>query len=281
MSEIDSKTPETEVKSKPRFKRINFRKLRNILLIILLVMTSAGASSYVTVLMIKYGPNSSLATINQTYNVTDSDNVVDIVKQVSKSVVNISTKTTTYGWWGQPQIAEGAGTGIIIRSDGYILTNNHVINGADKITITTNQEITLSATVVTTDSSKDLAVLKVSPSSPLTAVKIGNSDNVQVGEEVIAVGNVLGQFTDSVTKGIVSGLGRPIVASGSNLYGDLEQLSDLIQTDAAINSGNSGGPLVNMSGEVIGVNTAVSGNGQNIGFAVPINHATDLTKSLK
>ncbi|MFZ2125717.1 MAG: trypsin-like peptidase domain-containing protein [Candidatus Saccharimonadales bacterium] len=272
----------TPIAKKKRFKllKINSRKLLRVLAVILLIATSSGVSSYLTAYMIKSGIKTTTNT-TQVYNVSDDSNVVGIVNQISKSVVNITTKTVVYGWFGQRSVSEGAGTGIIIRDDGYILTNNHVIDGADSISIITNDDEELTATVIAADASKDLAVIKVKSDVTLTAAKIGDSDKVRVGEEVIAVGNVLGQFSYSVTKGIVSGLGRPIVASGSALYGNLEQLSDLIQTDAAINSGNSGGPLVNMSGEVIGINTAVSGSGQNIGFSVPINHAKNLVKDIK
>ena len=268
-------------KSKKRFmlSKISGKKLLGAIVIIVLIVASSGISSYLTAMLMDSNDKASNTT--QIYNVSDDSNVVNIVKQISKSVVNVTTQTTTFGWFGQKSITEGAGTGVIIRSDGYILTNNHVIDGADSISVKTNDNVTLPAKIIATDVSKDLAVIKVKSDTPLTAAKIGNSDKVQVGEEVIAIGNVLGQFSYSVTKGIVSGLGRPIVASGSTLYGNLEQLSDLIQTDAAINSGISGGPLVNMSGEVIGVNTAVSGNGQNIGFSVPINHAKSLVKNIK
>lgn len=279
---MEEQKSEQPIVKKKRLKlpRINGRKLLSVFSIILLVAVSSGASSYLTAYMI----NSNIKTTTNTtqvYNVSDDSNVVGIVNQISKSVVNITTQTVVYGWFGQRSVSEGAGTGIIIRDDGYILTNNHVIDGADDISVLTNDDEELAATVIKTDASKDLAVIKVKSDVKLTAAKIGDSDKVQVGEEVIAVGNVLGQFSYSVTKGIVSGLGRPIVASGSTLYGNLEQLSDLIQTDAAINSGNSGGPLVNMSGEVIGINTAVSGSGQNIGFSVPINHAKSLVKDIK
>lgn len=267
-------------KKRLKLPKINSRKLLRVLAVILLVVTSSGVSSYLTAYIL----NSNLETTTNTtqvYNVSDDSNVVGIVKQISKSVVNITTKTVVYGWFGQRSVSKGAGTGIVIRDDGYILTNNHVIDGADSISVITNDGENLIAEIIATDASKDLAVIKVESDVKLTASKIGDSDKVQVGEEVIAVGNVLGQFSYSVTKGIVSGLGRPIVASGSALYGNLEQLSNLIQTDAAINSGNSGGPLVNMSGEVIGINTAVSGSGQNIGFSVPINHAKSLVKNIK
>jgi serine protease Do len=146
--------------------------------------------------------------------------------------------------------------------------------------VTTRDDKELTAKVIATDESKDLALIKIKSYTKLIAAKIGDSDSVKVGEGVIAVGNVLGRYRNSVTKGIVSGLGRPIITGSSGLYGNLQELDDLIQTDAAINSGNSGGPLVNMKGEVIGINTAIDGTAQNIGFSVPINHAKGLVKSI-
>lgn len=261
--------------------KIDWRKVRIVFAIIILTAASGGAGSYVTVLLLKNNSDllNQVTQINK-YDVSYDSNIVNIVEKVSKSVVNISTKTTVYGWFGQRNVVEGAGTGLIISADGYILTNNHVIEGSDSITITTHDRKAYEAKLMKTDSDKDLAIVKVDVTG-LASATIGDSDDIKVGEEVIAIGNVLGRFTDSVTKGIISGLGRPITTSSTQFYGNVEQLDDLIQTDAAINSGNSGGPLVNMKGEIIGINTAIVGDAQNIGFSVPINHATDLVASIK
>lgn len=262
-------------------KRFNSKKILIFLGLIVLTLTSGGLGSYLTIAILKSQDN-LMSRTTQIYNVTDGENSVNIVKQISKSVVSISTKTISTSWFGRQTVSEGAGTGIIISSDGYILTNNHVISGSSSLTFTTQDEKTYDATVVKADSDKDLALIKVSDQTvTFTPVKIGNSDSVQVGEDVIAVGNALGEFSNSVTKGIISGLGRPIVTGNSGLYGKLQELDDLIQTDTAINSGNSGGPLVNSKGEVIGINTAVAGSAQNVGFAVPINHAKELVASAK
>ncbi len=264
------------------FKRVTIKNNRIIIsvLILILVVAISATSSYLTFLALDSQPNEITGPM-QTVNVSDNTNVVNIVKKNSTSVVNITTKVSSTNIFGRSTTFVGAGTGVIISSDGYILTNNHVIDGSSSITVTTRDNKELTAHVVTTDISKDLALIKVDSTVKLPVAKLGNSDTVQVGEEVIAIGNVLGQFTDSVTKGIVSGLGRPIVTDSSSLYGSLRELDDLIQTDTAINSGNSGGPLVNMRGEVIGINTAVVGTAQNIGFSVPINHAKDLVASIK
>lgn len=278
MEEISEKKSKNPSKS----FHINSKKVLIGLGLVGLVWVSATTSAAFTYLILQSKPDNAKPTSSQTYNVSDNTNVVGIVNQISKSVVNISTTSHTFNWFQGVTTTRGAGTGVIVRSDGYILTNNHVIDGADSITVTTRDGKDLTANVITTDPTKDLAVIKVKPDSKLTAAKLGDSSKIQVGEEVIAVGNVLGQYSYSVTKGIVSGLGRPIsVGDSSGLRGNLQELDDLIQTDAAINAGNSGGPLVNMKGEVIGLNAAVDGSAQNIGFAVPINHATELMKSIK
>ena len=272
-----------KTKSKKFFlKRVKFNRKKVLigLAVVLLVFTSGGLSSYVTIQILKAQDN-LLSRTTQVYNVSGETNVVNVAKLVSKSVVSISTKAVSRGWFGRQTVSEGAGTGMIISEDGYILTNNHVIEDSSSVTATTQDGTELEATVVKTDSDKDIAVIKVKTDKTLTAAKLGDSSKVQVGEDVIAIGNVLGRYHNSVSRGIISGLGRPIVTSGSSLYGNLKELDDLIQTDTAINSGNSGGPLVNTKGEVIGINTAIDGSAQNIGFSVPINHAKDMIASIK
>lgn len=278
---MNSKTEVIAVKRKKSFKavfkRIAWKKIGVVFSVFLLVVVASATSSYITAKLINPQVDNSITTIN----VSDNSHVVGIVEKISPSVVNVETKSTSYSWFGRRVVSSGAGTGVIISEDGYILTNNHVIEGADEVSITTNTNKDYDAEVVVADSSKDLAIIKVIEKVKLTAATIGNSDEVQVGEEVLAIGNVLGRYPNSVTKGIVSGLGRPIITEGSSrLYGDLHELEDLIQTDTAINSGNSGGPLVNMKGEVIGINTAIDGSAQNIGFSVPINHAKELVDKI-
>lgn len=201
---------------------------------------------------------------------------VAVVKKVAASVVSISTQTQRYDWFGRTAIAEGAGSGVIVSADGYILTNNHVIEGADIVTVKTTDGEEYEAAVVTTEPEADLALVKVDNARGLVAAEIGNADKLEVGEDVYAVGNALGTYANSVTEGIISGLGRPITAVSGGLRGNLQEFEDLIQTDAAINAGNSGGPLVNAAGQVIGINTAVAGDAQNIGFSIPINRAQEL-----
>ncbi len=164
----------------------------------------------------------------------------------------------------------GTGSGVIINSDGYILTNNHVVDGAKEVTVTVGENDEYKAQVVGRDPKTDLAVLKINPRHPLTAAALGDSDQTRVGDWVLAIGNPFG-LSHTVTSGIVSAKGRVI---GSGPY------DDFIQTDASINPGNSGGPLFNMQGEVIGINTAILPNGQGIGFAIPIDTAKPLIPQL-
>ena len=170
-------------------------------------------------------------------------------------------------------VREGLGTGVIVGADGYILTNNHVVDGADEVSVELSDHRTFKASVVGTDPKTDIAVVKINGKNLSTAV-LGDSDRLEVGEWVAAVGNPFG-LTSTITAGIVSAKGRSQVA--------ISDYEDFIQTDAAINPGNSGGPLVNLAGEVIGINTAIAsrtGGYQGIGFAIPINMAKSIMDSL-
>jgi S1-C subfamily serine protease len=168
------------------------------------------------------------------------------------------------------QTISGNGSGMIINKDGYILTNNHVVATADKMTVTLNDGRQIPAKLVGRDTYSDVAVLKIEAPN-LVPVTLGDSNKLRPGEWVIAVGSPLG-FDHTVTLGIVSALSRKIPDLNSNV--------SFIQTDAAINPGNSGGPLVNLKGEVIGINTAISGRGQNIGFATPVNELKSIVATL-
>lgn len=208
-----------------------------------------------------------------------------IAKTVGESVVSIETTQATQSFFG-PTESQGAGTGIILSDDGLIITNRHVVP-AD----TTEIKVILSdgtefdgVTVVGRTSSRDsldIAFLKISDTKgkTLTPAKIGDSAKMQVGDPVVAIGNALGQFQNTLTSGIISGYGRNIQAADNE---GSENLENLFQTDTAINPGNSGGPLVNLDGQVIGINTAVAGgDAQNIGFSIPINDVTGLIDSVK
>lgn len=162
----------------------------------------------------------------------------------------------------------GGGTGFIVSSDGLVITNKHVVYDENaEYTVMTNDGKKYPAPVLARDPVQDIAVLKISANN-LPTVKLGNSDNLRIGQTVIAIGNALGEFRNTVSVGVISGLARSIMATGGGIS---EQLDEVIQTDAAINQGNSGGPLLNLYGKVIGINTAMAIGAENIGFSIPVN----------
>ena len=197
--------------------------------------------------------------------------ISEIANSVSKSVVSIITNTSTTGSFFTGQVSQAAGTGFIISSDGYIATNKHVVANATKIGVILDDGSTYEdVELIGTDPINDFAIVKIKDVKDLTPIKIGDSKTTNIGQQVVAIGNALGTYQNSVTSGIISGKGRSLTASDSSRT-TYETLSDMIQTDAAINGGNSGGPLVNAAGEVIGINTAYASQGNNVGFAIPIN----------
>lgn len=211
---------------------------------------------------------------------SESELISDIAKRAGPSVVsvNVTTRATSQGFFGPRQYGQqSAGTGFIVSKEGLIVTNRHVVNGSDEVSVTLSDgtELTDVELVGQTNESDplDIAFLKIKDAKgkELKPATIGDSSKMEVGSRVIAIGNALGQFQNTVTTGIISGYGRDVEASDGSGY-NVETLQNLFQTDAAINQGNSGGPLMNINGEVIGVNTAVAGGGaENIGFAMPIN----------
>ena len=198
-----------------------------------------------------------------------SRTVINVVSKVGPAVVQVGVQKAVMarGPMGVMQrMAEGAGSGVIFAPDGYILTNAHVVDGAQRITVTTADGHDLPAEVVGVDTDTDVAVVRVSvPSGQrLPAAKLGNSDRLQVGQLVVAIGSPAG-LQSTVTTGIVSALHRTLPGFGGRL------IEDIVQTDAAVNPGNSGGPLVNSAGEVIGINVAILQQTQGLSFAIPIN----------
>jgi S1-C subfamily serine protease len=195
--------------------------------------------------------------------------VIEVYKQVSPSVVNVTTQVLRRGFFFEIIPEEGAGSGFVLDSEGHILTNYHVIRGAQSIEIIFIDGTTLPAQVVGTDPRNDIAVLKVEAAPELLVpVELGSSAQLQVGQRAIVIGNPFGQFGSSLTVGVVSALDRSLEGQ------DGRQITGVIQTDAAINRGNSGGPLLDSSGKVIGINTAIfspSGTSAGIGFAVPVD----------
>jgi len=213
--------------------------------------------------------------------IEESNAIIDATNKVASSVVSVTQKSTVQDVFGNLYQSEGAGTGFIITSDGLILTNKHVASdqNATYSVVTVDGKI-YDAKVQSVDPFNDLAVLKIDARN-LPVVEFGDSDQLQVGQWVVAVGNALGKFQNTVTAGVVSAKDRKIEASDSNNSSNTETLSNLLQTDAAINPGNSGGPLVNLKGQVVGINTAVAAGAQGIGFAIPINEAKSAVDSIK
>lgn len=210
----------------------------------------------------------------------DEADLANIVKKVGPTVVSVVTTQTT-GSGRFQTTSEGAGTGIIVSADGYILTNRHVVQDARTLEIINSEgERYSDVTLVGSDPLNDIAILKIKGAKDLPAAELGDSGTVRVGQRVIAIGNSLGQYQNTVTSGIISGLGRPVTAATDELGMNVESLTDLLQTDAAINPGNSGGPLINMAGQVIGINTAIVSDAQSVGFAIPINAARGIIRGV-
>ncbi len=197
--------------------------------------------------------------------------IAGIASKVTPAVVSIVSSVYTTNYFGYGSTGQAAGTGMIVTSDGYVLTNKHVIDGATDIKIITDAGDTYeNVEIVGTDPLNDVAYLKINGASDLPTVTLGDSKTIAVGQPVLAIGNALGAYQNSVTQGIISGTGREVAAGDSNGR-NVEYLTDMLQTDAAINPGNSGGPLVNAAGDVIGINTAVAGDANGLGFAIPIS----------
>jgi S1-C subfamily serine protease len=195
---------------------------------------------------------------------------VRVYRQVSPAVANVLTKATEYDFFMDPVPVEGAGSGFVIDEKGYILTNFHVVEGAQSIEVVLGDQSRFPGKFLGADQRNDVALIKIDPKGKhLTALPLGDSASLQVGQKVLAIGNPFG-FTSTLTTGVVSALGRTVQTSENTF------IDEAIQTDAAINRGNSGGPLINTHGEVIGINSAIytpSGTTAGIGFAIPINTA--------
>ena len=204
---------------------------------------------------------------------SESDDLVAIVAAAKPTVVTITADgVATNGPFNIP--TTGVGSGIILTSDGYILTNRHVVADSRTLTVALADGREFEATIVRIADDIDLALIKIDTTG-LTTATIGDSSALKVGETVIAIGSPLGTYTETVTRGIVSGLDRDVTVTDEQT-GRPTELHDLIQTDAAINPGNSGGPLLNGAGQVIGINTAVATSAEGLGFSIPIAAAADL-----
>ncbi|MGL4608566.1 MAG: S1C family serine protease [Trueperaceae bacterium] len=212
--------------------------------------------------------NEQLALIDAAGLDFEEKRVIDVYNRVSPSVVSIITQVVQYDFFFDPYTQEGAGSGFVLDDSGHILTNYHVIEDAEGIEVTFSDETTLTAELVGIDPRNDIAVIKVEPTQALQPVELGESKTLQVGQRTIAIGNPFGEFSRSLTTGVVSALNRTIEGPEGLT------ISGMIQTDAAINRGNSGGPLLDSMGRVIGINSAIfspSGTSAGVGFAVPVD----------
>ncbi len=222
------------------------------------------------------GSDSSITAASSSGSSLTTEQVADLV---SPSVVVITTEQVVYSqwsWYGQNQVESGAGSGVIISSDGYILTCAHVVDGASTITVTIGDK-DYTATLVGEDTTSDIAVIKIDADG-LTPATVGNSDSLKVGQSVMAVGNPLGELGGTVTGGMISALNRSVTIQGTNSTNTMS----LIQMDASVSPGNSGGGLFNMNGELIGLVNAKSSSSdaEGLGFAIPINDAIKVAQEL-
>lgn len=269
-----------------------------------IILTSFVSAAVAVAAVFAYlNHDSSTVTDNQRASAVvarTGDNVVNAVKKATPAVVAIaiSKDVPTYeeyyermpspwGVFNFPHLRQngttreevGGGSGFLISDDGYIVTNQHVVGDPEaEYIVFTNDGREYKGEVVYTDEAHDLGVLKIRGNN-FPYLSLGDSDELEVGESVIAIGNALAEFRNTVSAGVVSGLARSIEAD--DLSGTVEDLDDLVQTDAAINPGNSGGPLLNLKGEVIGVNVAIASDAQNIGFALPSNMVKQVLMNLR
>ncbi|MBR5614894.1 MAG: trypsin-like peptidase domain-containing protein [Clostridia bacterium] len=235
-----------------------------------------GSASKANVIANLSQSNPDTPSAQQTVNLGSELTTVEISKKVGPAVVGItSTINNVISFFNTSTTSEGTGSGIIISADGYIVTNNHVIDGASAVKVTLNTGSEYEAKVIGSDSRTDLAVLKIKPDETLTVATLGDSSQIQVGERAIAIGNPLGmEFFGSVTQGIISAVNRSITVDNRTM--------SVIQTDAAINEGNSGGALVNAYGQIIGINSVkiASSSVEGMGFAIPISEAKPIIEDL-
>jgi len=265
--------------------------MRKLLVLLTILLVFVGVWTIAAGIFERLGPG----TIKPTESlkvISEESVVIKAVKEVGPSVVTVAEapgqrrSSGPFSIFEIPDLAQeegepiNIGSGFIVSSDGFIVTNKHVVSDSRvRYQVITSNEKVYEVERVVRDPLNDIAILKINPllnpGEALVPVTLGDSSNLQVGQFVIAIGTALGEFRNTVTTGVISGLGRGIVA-GDTFRGYVERLDNVIQTDAAINPGNSGGPLLNSDGQVIGINTAISRAGQNIGFALPVNVVKDV-----
>jgi serine protease Do len=265
----------------PRPPRAGGRGLAGLVAVSLLsAILASGGTAAVLVAGLQPGAAASVpqatanaSTVNQTTVV--GDDITAIVARAQPSVVTITADGLSTNGFSPFQVpTRGVGSGVIVTSDGYILTNRHVVEGSQTLSVELSDGRQLAAKVIQISKTNDLALIKVAATG-LAAATVGDSAGLKVGQTTIAIGSPLGTYTETVTRGIVSGLDRQVTVTDEQTRREVT-LTGLIQTDAAINPGNSGGPLLDIGGNVIGLNTATATNAEGLGFAIPIGAASDL-----
>ena len=277
-ADIQRPSPDTQAFSKPK-RRYPVRLLSTILLASVFGLAAGfGGAKLASTGEDQYSSRLTSGVDGNKIVTQEEENLASVVSKVSPSVVSIITQSQSSDFYFGSATEEGAGTGIIVSKDGYVMTNKHVIDGVSTVGIALSDGTTYSdVEVLGTDPLNDVAFLKIPDVTDLPAAELGDSTSIRVGQKVVAIGNSLGQYQNTVTSGIVSGTGRPVSAQAGN---QVETLTDLIQTDAAINPGNSGGPLLNLQGQVIGINTAIAADAQGIGFSIPIGATKGILKGV-
>lgn len=277
----DANRPSHKKRKKSKPVQLTRTSLTAIILVCVLLSSAFGFGG--AMLAGSYGPGYSAGTDNTTnakttgFDLEDatgsSMTVQQITAKAQDSVVEIKTESVQADAWMQQYVTQGAGSGVIIKSNGYIITNNHVIDGAGKITVTTSDKRSYNAKLVGTDPDTDVAVLKINAKN-LTAAVMGNSNQLNVGDLAVAIGNPLGELGGTVTAGIISALDRSISIDGKTM--------SLLQTDTSINPGNSGGGLFNQYGQLVGIVVAKSSGSdvEGLGFAIPVNRAASVAEQL-
>ena len=282
--------PAAEPAKKPRKRKKDHSKMARSAVALVLAAAMGFAGGFVGA---RVGNTGSKVVIQQVEKSSGSDSssasgstlssggmtTAQVAEMVSPSVVVITTEQVVYSqwsWYGQNQVESGAGSGVVISSDGYILTCAHVVSGASQITVTID-DTDYTATVVGEDDTSDVAVLKIDATG-LTPATVGDSDSLSVGDNVLAVGNPLGELGGTVTSGIVSALNRSVTIQGTSSTNTMS----LIQMDASVSPGNSGGGLFNMNGELVGIVNAKSSDSdaEGLGFAIPVNDAVKVAQEL-
>jgi serine protease Do len=264
----------------PRSPRTGGRGLAGLLGVSLLsaVLASGGTAAVLTAALRAPATAAPAATSNATsvsQTTVVGDDITGIVAAARASVVTITANGIGGSGLSPFQVpATGVGSGVILTTDGYILTNHHVVQGSQSLSVELSDGQQLPARIIKISDTTDLALIKIDATG-LSAATIGDSSALQVGQTTIAIGSPLGTFTETVTRGIVSGLNRQVTVADEETRREVT-LTGLIQTDAAINPGNSGGPLLDIAGHVVGIDTATASNAEGLGFAIPIGAAADL-----